>query len=138
QLLEGVSTAHQEGVIHRDLKPENVLIASREDGPGLVKILDFGLAKMRLLDLSDPESITLAGAVIGTLGYMSPEQFTGGEVDERADVFSLGVMTVEALTGHLPFHGRTPGELLKSVLHDPVRLMANGRDAKVLNRALRR
>ena len=138
QLFEGVASAHQEGVIHRDLKPENVLIASTGSGPGLIKILDFGLAKMRLLDLNDPDNLTLAGTVVGTLGYMSPEQFTGGEVDERSDIFSLGIMTVEALTGRRPFRGRTQGELLKSLLNDPMPFRAKGPEGKELNRVLRR
>jgi serine/threonine-protein kinase len=138
QLFEGVAAAHQEGVIHRDLKPENVLIAPTVSGPGLIKILDFGLAKMRLLDLSDPDSLTLAGIVVGTLGYMSPEQFTAGEVDERSDIFSLGVMAVEALSGRRPFWGRTPAQLLKSLMHDPIDLRAQGQGVKELNRVLRR
>jgi serine/threonine-protein kinase len=138
QLLDGVAMAHQEGVIHRDLKPENVLIASSGSDRGLIKILDFGLAKMRLLDLNDPDSLTLAGTVVGTLGYMSPEQFTGGEVDERSDIFSLGVITVEALTGRRPFRGRTPAELLKSLLKDPMHLEATGKEGKELRRILRR
>jgi serine/threonine-protein kinase len=138
QLLEGVSVAHHEGVIHRDLKPENILIAFQETGPGLIKILDFGLAKLRRLDLTDPEKLTVAGAVVGTMGYMSPEQFTGGEVDERSDIFSLGVIAVEALTGSRPFNGRTPTELLRAVLNDSVQLGGDGRDTKELNRVLRR
>jgi serine/threonine-protein kinase len=138
QLFEGVAAAHQEGIIHRDLKPENVLIATDGLGRTLIKILDFGLAKMRLLDLNDPDSLTLAGTVVGTLGYMSPEQFTGGEVDERTDIFSLGVMAVEALTGRRPFRGRTPAQLLKSLLEDPLRLKAEGHEGKKLERVLRR
>jgi len=133
QLLEGVSVAHQEGVIHRDLKPENVLIAFQDNGPGLIKILDFGLAKLRRLDLTDPEKLTVAGAVVGTMGYMSPEQFTGGEVDERSDIFSLGVMAVEALTGSRPFNGRTPTELLRAVLNDSFQLKGDDRETKDLN-----
>lgn len=136
-LLDGLSAAHQQGVIHRDLKPENIVIAFEENGPGLVKILDFGLAKLRQLDISDPEKLTVAGAVVGTIGYMSPEQFTGGEVDERSDMFSLGIMVVEALTGSAPFHGRTATELLRSLLHDSVRVKGKGRETKELNRVLR-
>ena len=93
---------------------------------------------MRLLDVTDLDSLTLAGTVVGTLGYMSPEQFTGGEVDERSDIFALGVMTVEALSGCRPFRGRTPGELLQSLLNDPPLLKAEGLEGKKLNRVLRR
>jgi hypothetical protein len=138
QLLAAVAAAHQEGIIHRDLKPENVLIVPGGAGPGSIKVLDFGLAKMRLLDVTDLDSLTLAGTVVGTLGYMSPEQFTGGEVDERSDIFALGVMTVEALSGCRPFRGRTPGELLQSLLNDPPLLKAEGLEGKKLNRVLRR
>ncbi len=138
QLLEGVGAAHLEGVIHRDLKPENVVIAAAESGPGLIKILDFGMAKMRLLDPADPDSLTLAATVGGTLGYMSPEQFTGAETDERSDIFSVGVMTMEALSGHRPFRRRTPAELMKSLLNDAVQLKADGREGKEINRVLRR
>jgi tRNA A-37 threonylcarbamoyl transferase component Bud32 len=137
QLLEGVSVAHHEGVIHRDLKPENILIALQKNGSGVIKILDFGLAKLRRLDLTDPEKLTVAGTVVGTMGYMSPEQFTGAEADERSDIFSLGVIAVEALTGSRPFNGRTPTDLLRAVLHDSVELRGEGREIKELNRVLR-
>jgi serine/threonine-protein kinase len=137
QLLEGVAAAHEQGVIHRDLKPENVLISPEPGTSGVIKVLDFGLAKLRLLNFSDPDSLTLAGTVIGTLGYMSPEQFTAGEVDERSDIFSLGVMTVEALTGRRPFEGQSAGEVLKSLLQKSVQFNGESRDTKDLNRVLR-
>src|SRR6202030_3305792 len=116
QLLEGLNAAHRQGVVHRDLKPENVFIANQEDGTDIIKILDFGLAKMKLLDSTDPNSLTVTGMIVGTLGYMSPEQLTGNSVDERSDIFAIGVMAVEALTGARPFSGRTPAELLTSLL----------------------
>ena len=128
QVLEGMKSAHQAGVIHRDLKPENILIATREEGTAQIKILDFGLAKLRLVSTADSENLTVSaglttpGSVLGTLGYMSPEQLTGEEVDERSDIFSLGVMVVEALTGHRPFSGRTYPELVSAILHEPYHL----------------
>jgi hypothetical protein len=137
QLLAGVAAAHEQGVIHRDLKPENVLISPEQGTSGLIKVLDFGLAKLRLVNFSDPDSLTLAGTVIGTLGYMSPEQFTAGEIDERSDIFSLGVMTVEALTGRRPFEGQSAGEVLKSLLQKSVQFNGESRDTKDLNRILR-
>jgi tRNA A-37 threonylcarbamoyl transferase component Bud32 len=116
QLLEGLNAAHRQGVVHRDLKPENVFIANQENGADIIKILDFGLAKMKLLDSTDTNSLTLTGMIVGTLGYMSPEQLTGNPVDERSDIFTIGIMAVEALTGARPFTGRTPAELLTSLL----------------------
>ncbi|HLH18276.1 MAG TPA: protein kinase [Bryobacteraceae bacterium] len=138
RLLDGVAAAHREGVIHRDLKPENILIVPETDGPGSIKILDFGLAKVRLVDGNDAESLTVAGTVVGTLGYISPEQFTGEQIDERSDIFSLGIIAVEALTGRRPFRGRTAGEILRSLLNDPIEIQADGRDGHQIKRVLRR
>ena len=118
QLLEGVKAAHQAGVIHRDLKPENV-ISSKAAGREQIKVLDFGLAKILQLDPSNPQSLTAPGMIMGTFAYMSPEQVTGEEVDERSDIFSLGVMVVEALTGRRPFVGRTSAELITAILSAP-------------------
>ncbi len=102
QLLSGLEAAHRAKVIHRDLKPETILVAATEsDQPPIVKILDFGLAKVRAMDFADPKSQTQAGMVMGTLGYMSPEQFLGREVDERTDIYSVGVIVLETLTGSI-------------------------------------
>jgi serine/threonine protein kinase len=127
QLLEGVKAAHQAGVIHRDLKPENVLISSQPSGREQIKVLDFGLAKILQIDPSNPQSLTAPGMIMGTFAYMSPEQVTGEEVDERSDIFSLGVMVVEALTGHRPFVGRTSAELITAILSAPFHLLAEAR-----------
>jgi hypothetical protein len=99
QLLAGLEAAHDAGVVHRDLKPENVLIACPSE---CIKIVDFGLA---VLDAPGTHSqkLTLSGVVMGTPGYMSPEQMRGDPCDERTDLFSLGVMVVEALTGTHPW-----------------------------------
>ncbi len=113
-LLEGVfsavSAAHDAHVLHRDLKPENILITASVTGPAggtrIAKILDFGLAKVRELDLADTRTLTAAGVALGTAGYMSPEQFAGEEVDERTDVYSLGVIVLETLTGGVRLTGR--------------------------------
>ena len=113
QLFSGVEAAHRAEIIHRDLKPDNILIAS-----GTVKILDFGLAKVRELGLSDPNSLTMAGTVVGTMGYMSPEQLMAEEVDERTDIYALGVITLETLTGALNLRGRGFHERIERALSD--------------------
>ncbi|MGH9662033.1 MAG: protein kinase domain-containing protein, partial [Bryobacteraceae bacterium] len=97
QLLSGIAAAHREGIIHRDLKPENVLLG-REG----LKILDFGLAKMKLLALAERERLTLQGVVLGTMGYMPPEQLAGSGADETSDLYSIAVMVAESLTGVEP------------------------------------
>ncbi|HEY7511696.1 MAG TPA: protein kinase, partial [Vicinamibacteria bacterium] len=109
-LLDGLAAAHAHGIVHRDLKPENVI--GRTDGPrGLaVKILDFGLAKFAGAEPPASGTVTVEGSVLGTLGYMSPEQLRGGPVDHRTDVFAVGVMLVEALTGSRPFEGQSYAE----------------------------
>jgi len=100
QLMAGIEAAHSAKIIHRDLKPDNVIIQGAGATP-TVKILDFGLAKMRGSDLSDSGSMTAPGVALGTLGYMSPEQYLGADVDERSDVYAIGVMALETLTGKL-------------------------------------
>jgi serine/threonine-protein kinase len=129
-IARGLAKAHELGLVHRDLKPDNVMLGSE----GEVKILDFGLAKQRetvaasksILENAEtgklePSHITEAGVVLGTPGYMSPEQATGRPVDERSDVFSLGVMLYEMLAGTLPFRGSTFGELVVAVARDEPR-----------------
>jgi hypothetical protein len=113
QLLAGLTAAHAAGIVHRDLKPENVIVTAPErdaqdTGGGLVKILDFGVAKANALQSPASASLTEAGVVIGTLAYMSPEQLRGGPADQRADIFSVGIMAAEAVTGRLP--GRSPND----------------------------
>ena len=138
QILEGVKAAHQSGVIHRDLKPENVLIARHATGPERIKLLDFGLAKISQFDPSNPQSLTTPGTVMGTFAYMSPEQVMGEEVDERGDIFALGVMVVEALTGCRPFLGRTSAELIASIVGSPFHLAGEAAEVKHLDSVLQK
>lgn len=110
QIARGLAHAHRQGIIHRDLKPGNVMIAPG----GAVKILDFGLAK-----LAGSVPITGSGAVLGTAGYMSPEQLRGEEADRRSDVWSLGVVLYEMLTGQPPFTGEYPQAVFYQILNEP-------------------
>jgi serine/threonine-protein kinase len=96
QICDGVEAAHRQGVVHRDLKPQNVIIDSRNQ----IKIIDFGLAHSAHL-----KGLTATGLIMGTPEYMSPEQVTGTKVDERTDIYSLGVMLYELFTGSVPFTG---------------------------------
>jgi hypothetical protein len=118
QVLEGVKAAHAVGIVHRDLKPENILVSENESGQLRVRLLDFGLAKLTRAESPEANTMTEPGMVMGTFGYMSPEQLAGGDVDERSDIFSVGVMVAEALTGERPFRGRTVVELLNSMERD--------------------
>jgi serine/threonine-protein kinase len=140
QLFDGVEAAHDRGVIHRDLKPENIVLARREDGTVQVKILDFGLAKLRSaiqsIEMKDTQTITEAGLLLGTPAYMSPEQFSGAVVGLESDIFALGVMLVESLTGKRPFHGRNRAELLQSILTQPLSLPDEFNDLPQLKQAL--
>ncbi len=101
----GVGAAHAKGIVHRDLKPENVMLVSRDGDPDFVKVLDFGIARVEARVGQGGEALTSAGAIIGTPDYMAPEQAMGGSIDARADVYSLGVMLFEMLTGGSPFGG---------------------------------
>ena len=110
QISAAVAAAHEAGIIHRDLKPANIFIVQRAEVPAVVKVLDFGIAKLaaETLDEEEPMTLTLVGAMIGTPRYMSPEQCDGAELTPAADVYSLGVILYEMLTGTVPFSGSTP------------------------------
>jgi serine/threonine-protein kinase len=139
QVLEGVAAAHAEDIIHRDLKPENIVCTHLDTGTVSVKILDFGLAKFRPVDTSKTATaLTAPGVVLGTLGYMAPEQLIGSEVDQRTDIFALGIILVEMLTGHRPFRSDTYAELMKSVLLDSYHLPGSSREILSLDAILQR
>jgi Tol biopolymer transport system component len=122
QFAEGLAKAHAAGIVHRDLKPENVMLT----GDGLVKILDFGLAKLTQPDTSGSEATqaptvsgqTDAGVVLGTVGYMSPEQATGGAVDYRSDQFSFGSILYEMATGRRAFQRASPPQTMTAIIQD--------------------
>jgi serine/threonine protein kinase len=105
EMCSSLGEAHQQGIVHRDLKPENIYLESRSGNPEFVKILDFGIAKVMRGDTIDPQSpqLTATGQTLGTLEYMSPEQLMGKQLDGRSDVYALGVLAYEMITGRLPF-----------------------------------
>lgn len=123
QITAGIESAHEAGIVHRDLKPANIKV----DSDGVVKILDFGLAKSdEGLSTTGAEfdgptipqhSPTIAGAILGTAAYMSPEQARGRRVDKRTDIWSFGVLLYEMLVGSSPFQGETTTDSMGAVLH---------------------
>jgi eukaryotic-like serine/threonine-protein kinase len=123
QAAEGLAKAHMAGIVHRDLKPENIMITR----DGYAKVLDFGLAKLAEASLSAEEqdgatravrSPTRDGVVLGTVGYMSPEQVQGKQVDHRSDIFSFGCILYEAATGRRPFAAESDIDVMHRILHD--------------------
>src|SRR4029453_10679676 len=126
QITHGLAAAHAKGIIHRDLKPDNIFITN----DGRVKILDFGLAKLTQPDGNQQQTEiptrrvdTDPGVVMGTVGYMSPEQLKGRTVDQRSDIFSFGAILYEMLSGRRAFHGESAAEAMSAVLkEDPPEL----------------
>jgi len=126
QIALGLAAAHDKGIIHRDLKPENLWLTK----DGQVKILDFGLAKLLPEKVVSPDFTTVTETtstkVMGTLGYMSPEQVRGETLDQRTDIFSLGSVIYEMLSGRRAFQGATPADTISAILsRDPSELTAN-------------
>ncbi len=121
QICDGLGAAHAVGVVHRDLKPDNVIVVPTTDGAEMVKLLDFGVAKLVNRDDEDVGFQTQAGSVIGTPAYMSPEQAGGMQVDQRSDIYSLGAIMYELFCGQPLFRGRSFGEYVrKHLTENPV------------------
>jgi serine/threonine-protein kinase len=113
QLVDALEYAHQKEMLHRDIKPANIMFADESYSHAV--LTDFGLAR-----LLDETGLTISGTRLGTPAYMSPEGAQGNKVDERADIYSLGVILYEMVTGRLPYEGQTPYAMLLKLIHDPL------------------
>ncbi len=119
EVAHALHAAHESGIIHRDIKPDNIFLIKRSGNPDYVKVLDFGVAKLQK-NLSDsPKSETVAGVVVGTPDYMSPEQALGQRIDRRSDIYALGLVLYELLAGRKAFIANSFGELLVSITTKP-------------------
>lgn len=144
QIARGLAAAHDRGIVHRDLKPENLFITT----DGLIKVLDFGLAKLTQPRFNDadangqafPVVRTNPGMVMGTVGYMAPEQLRGEEAEHRADIFAFGVILFEMLAGERPFRGDSAAETMSAILKEepPVLSLPTGAQSPELERVIRR
>jgi serine/threonine-protein kinase len=127
QACVGIAEAHRVGVVHRDLKPENLFLTRRRDGAAIVKVVDFGISKLAPSGARRELAIT-TGQLLGTPFYMSPEQLRGdATVDERSDVWALGVILFELVTADAPFHGDTLPQLCTHIMHDPAKRLSEVR-----------
>jgi serine/threonine protein kinase/Tol biopolymer transport system component len=130
QIARGLAAAHERGIVHRDIKPENLFVTN----DGRIKILDFGLAKLAEVVHADADatlhSVTQAGVVLGTIGYMSPEQVRGKPADSRSDIFSFGAVVYEMLAGRRAFQGETAADVMSAILHrEPAEFTASNQES---------
>lgn len=122
QAADGLAKAHASGIVHRDLKPGNIMVSK----DGYAKVLDFGLAKLvekdsspdATIDVATKQALTVEGMIVGTIGYMAPEQILGRPVDHRSDIFSFGCILYEAITGRRPFTAASQFEALQRIIHE--------------------
>ena len=135
QMIQGLAAAHDKGIVHRDLKPENLFLTTE----GRIKVLDLGLAKITRPEKLSQENVaaaTVDGLVMGTVGYMSPEQALGQPVDHRTDIFAAGAIIYEMLSGARAFHGETPADVMRAVISQDPEGLRQGTDK--IPRALER
>jgi len=124
QTADALQVAHDAGIVHRDLKPDNIMVARNRDNTDLVKVVDFGIAKA---SSSDAQKVTKTGLVVGTPEYMSPEQLAGDKLDGRSDIYSLGLVAFNCLTGKLPFPSESAQEAMIMRLTDRPRMLSEMR-----------
>lgn len=117
QLAWGLGAVHRHGIVHRDLKPENVLLTLSEEGGEQVRLLDFGVA--RLAPVGGTAGLTADGLIVGTPAYIAPEQALGEPTDERTDLYALGCIAYELLTGSRPFPGPGPEQFIDQHINEP-------------------
>lgn len=122
QILEGIAHAHAGGILHRDIKPSNIMLVERENSEPLAIILDFGLGKL----IAEDQRLTRTGAMLGSPPYMSPEQASGKPVDERSDIYSMGCLIFETLTGRKPFEGQNVHVTMLMHVQKPPPTLAEG------------
>ncbi|WP_437315938.1 serine/threonine-protein kinase [Sorangium sp. So ce385] len=130
QILRGLHRAHEAGIVHRDLKPDNIFLVDRDDDPNFAKILDFGISKVRRTDGAPAHTLTRQGTVLGTPFYMSPEQAQALPVDGRTDLWAVGAILYECLTGHPPHSGSSYEQVIVNIC------MKDAQDVRMSNPAV--